>query len=208
MELPKNKYPEASVMPEFFYDLLLTVLSTFSEKDLFELKKDETIDYFEGVWKQQPLFFKDLYCFTLFRAMPYAGLELINSLRANSIDAAQYNYIGKDTEIPEHVDSDLTSDIVFARLFIPCVETKFIFKGVALTERELEDGDTELSFEEVEVDNSDGTAWGPITLDPSKPHSFTQLDENGHYIIADMIRKDAPKEKLNSYLDFAIKNYM
>jgi hypothetical protein len=194
MELPKNKYPEASVMPEFFYDLVLTVLSAFSEKDLFELKKDETIDYFEGVWKQQPLFFKDLYCFTLFRAMPYAGLELINSLRANSIDAAQYNYIGKNTEIPEHVDSDLTSDIVFARLFIPCVETKFIFKGVALTERE--------------VDNSDGTAWGPITLDPSKPHSFTQLDENGHYIIADMIRKDAPKEKLNSYLDFAIKNYM
>ena len=91
MELPKNKYPEASVMPEFFYDLVLTVLSAFSEKDLFELKKDETIDYFEGVWKQQPLFFKDLYCFTLFRAMPYAGLELINPLRANSIDANQYN---------------------------------------------------------------------------------------------------------------------
>ena len=110
-------------------------------------------------------------------------------------------------------DNELAVDricvfIVFARLFIPCVETKFIFKGVALTELELEDGDTELSFEEVEVDNSDGTAWGPITLDPSKPHSFTQLDENGHYIIADMIRKDAPKEKLNSYLDFAIKNYM
>ena len=185
------------------YLILIMFLFLFSCKE-----KDETIDYFEGVWKQQPLFFKDLYCFTLFRAMPYAGLELINSLRANSIDAAQYNYIGKNTEIPEHVDSDLTSDIVFARLFIPCVETKFIFKGVALTERELEDGDTELSFEEVEVDNSDGTAWGPITLDPSKPHSFTQLDENGHYIIADMIRKDAPKEKLNSYLDFAIKNYM
>ena len=174
--------------------------------NLSSLKSDETIDLFYGDWKQIPLYMDDIMNVQHLTENEYSGLslrfELMRHMRALGFNSASYNYIGSGTSIPPHIDSDLTSGIVAFRVFIPMVPTKFKFSGKGY----YQDKDGNIHQEDLiilgEEEDSD-----PIVFNPEEMHELEQLDENGHYLIADVFKADVNSDGKMEYLKFALGNY-
>ena len=201
MDLLKDSYvfpadADTSVGREFYIAAQNFVAASDGEF-MHEMVPDKTIDEFDGTWLQLPIYMKTLIC-----AHPFIDIQSIVALHKDSsgvVDTMQYNLIGANTDIPAHIDSDLTLDIVAARLFIPILPTDAVFTGVALND--------DYEWEEQKIVLSKKN-WGPIVLDPREMHSFKQGNKDGHYMICDRFNKDAPPDRLQKYLMFAINNYM
>ena len=174
--------------------------------NLSSLKSDETIDLFYGDWKQIPLYMDDIMNVQHLTENEYSGLslrfELMRHMRALGFNSASYNYIGPGTSIPPHIDSDLTSGIVAFRVFIPMIPTKFKFSGKGYyqdKEGNVHQEDLIILGEEPDSD--------PIVFNPEEMHELEQLDENGHYLIADVFKADVNSDGKMEYLKFALGNY-
>lgn len=174
--------------------------------NLSSLKSDETIDLFYGDWKQIPLYMDDIMNVQHLTENEYSGLslrfELMRHMRALGFNSASYNYIGARTSIPPHIDSDLTSGIVAFRVFIPMIPTKFKFSGKGYyqdKEGNVHQEDLIILGEEPDSD--------PIVFNPEEMHELEQLDENGHYLIADVFKADVNSDGKMEYLKFALGNY-
>ena len=174
--------------------------------NLSSLKSDETIDLFYGDWKQIPLYMDDIMNVQHLTENEYSGLslrfELMRHMRALGFNSASYNYIGSGTSIPPHIDSDLTSGIVAFRVFIPMIPTKFKFSGKGYyqdKEGNVHQEDLIILGEEPDSD--------PIVFNPEEMHELEQLDENGHYLIADVFKADVNSDGKMEYLKFALGNY-
>ena len=174
--------------------------------NLSSLKSDETIDLFYGDWKQIPLYMDDIMNVQHLTENEYSGLslrfELMRHMRALGFNSASYNYIGAGTSIPPHIDSDLTSGIVAFRVFIPMIPTKFKFSGKGYyqdKEGNVLQEDLIILGEEPDSD--------PIVFNPEEMHELEQLDENGHYLIADVFKADVNSDGKMEYLKFALGNY-
>ena len=174
--------------------------------NLSSLKSDETIDLFYGDWKQIPLYMDDIMNVQHLTENEYSALslrfELMRHMRALGFNSASYNYIGSGTSIPPHIDSDLTSGIVAFRVFIPMIPTKFKFSGKGYyqdKEGNVHQEDLIILGEEPDSD--------PIVFNPEEMHELEQLDENGHYLIADVFKADVNSDGKMEYLKFALGNY-
>ena len=174
--------------------------------NLSSLKSDETIDLFYGDWKQIPLYMDDIMNVQHLTENEYSGLslrfELMRHMRALGFNSASYNYIGAVTSIPPHIDIDLTSGIVAFRVFIPMIPTKFKFSGKGYyqdKEGNVHQEDLIILGEEPDSD--------PIVFNPEEMHELEQLDENGHYLIADVFKADVNSDGKMEYLKFALGNY-
>ena len=174
--------------------------------NLSSLKSDETIDLFYGDWKQIPLYMDDIMNVQHLTESEYSGLslrfELMRHMRALGFNSASYNYIGSGTSIPPHIDSDLTSGIVAFRVFIPMIPTRFKFSGKGY----YQDKDGNVHQEDLiilgeELDSD------PIVFNPEEMHELEQLDENGHYLIADVFKEGVNSDGKMEYLKFALGNY-
>ena len=174
--------------------------------NLSSLKSDETIDLFYGDWKQIPLYMDDIMNVQHLTENEYSALslrfELMRHMRALGFNSASYNYIGAGTSIPPHIDSDLTSGIVAFRVFIPMIPTKFKFSGKGYyqdKEGNVHQEDLIILGEEPDSD--------PIVFNPEEMHELEQLDENGHYLIADVFKEGVNSDGKMEYLKFALGNY-
>ena len=174
--------------------------------NLSSLKSDETIDLFYGDWKQIPLYMDDIMNVQHLTENEYSALslrfELMRHMRALGFNSASYNYIGSGTSIPPHIDSDLTSGIVAFRVFIPMIPTRFKFSGKGY----YQDKDGNVHQEDLiilgeELDSD------PIVFNPEEMHELEQLDENGHYLIADVFKEGVNSDGKMEYLKFALGNY-
>lgn len=196
----KNEYP-TNVWPfleEEFYIRADEIVKSIDPEEIPNLKSDETIDYFDGLWKQIPMYVNDLVYFS--GKIPEFRLFNFWEYNKNTFNSAQYNYIGKDTAIPMHIDKDLTSDIVLGRVFVPLCKTSFIFEGEYLN--------PDMSKIRGVIYNPPGVHSPAFIINEKELHSFKQLDENGHYMIMDIFRKDAPKECIIHYIYFSLKEYL
>ena len=174
--------------------------------NLSSLKSDETIDLFYGDWKQIPLYMDDIMNVQHLTENEYSALslrfELMRHMRALGFNSASYNYIGSGTSIPPHIDSDLTSGIVAFRVFIPMIPTRFKFSGKGYyqdKEGNVHQEDLIILGEEPDSD--------PIVFNPEEMHELEQLDENGHYLIADVFKEGVNSDGKMEYLKFALGNY-
>ena len=174
--------------------------------NLSSLKSDETIDLFYGDWKQIPLYMDDIMNVQHLTENEYSGLslrfELMRHMRALGFNSASYNYIGSGTSIPPHIDSDLTSGIVAFRVFIPMIPTRFKFSGKGY----YQDKDGNVHQEDLIILGEEPDS-DPIVFNPEEMHELEQLDENGHYLIADVFKADVNSDGKMEYLKFALGNY-
>lgn len=174
--------------------------------NLSSLKSDETIDLFYGDWKQIPLYMDDIMNVQHLTENEYSGLslrfELMRHMRALGFNSASYNYIGSGTSIPPHIDSDLTSGIVAFRVFIPMIPTRFKFSGKGY----YQDKDGNVHQEDLIILGEEPDS-DPIVFNPEEMHELEQLDENGHYLIADVFKEDVNSDGKMEYLKFALGNY-
>ena len=174
--------------------------------NLSSLKSDETIDLFYGDWKQIPLYMDDIMNVQHLTENEYSALslrfELMRHMRALGFNSASYNYIGSGTSIPPHIDSDLTSGIVAFRVFIPMVPTRFKFSGKGY----FQDKEGNLHLEDLIILGEEPDS-DPIVFNPEEMHELEQLDENGHYLIADVFKADVNSDGKMEYLKFALGNY-
>ena len=174
--------------------------------NLSSLKSDETIDLFYGDWKQIPLYMDDIMNVQHLIENEYSGLslrfELMRHMRALGFNSASYNYIGSGTSIPPHIDSDLTSGIVAFRVFIPMIPTRFKFSGKGY----YQDKDGNVHQEDLIILGEEPDS-DPIVFNPEEMHELEQLDENGHYLIADVFKEGVNSDGKMEYLKFALGNY-
>ena len=174
--------------------------------NLSSLKSDETIDLFYGDWKQIPLYMDDIMNVQHLTENEYSGLslrfELMRHMRALGFNSASYNYIGSGTSIPPHIDSDLTSGIVAFRVFIPMIPTRFKFSGKGY----YQDKDGNVHQEDLIILGEEPDS-DPIVFNPEEMHELEQLDENGHYLIADVFKEGVNSDGKMEYLKFALGNY-
>ena len=174
--------------------------------NLSSLKSDETIDLFYGDWKQIPLYMDDIMNVQHLTENEYSGLslrfELMRHMRALGFNSASYNYIGSETSIPPHIDSDLTSGIVAFRVFIPMIPTRFKFSGKGY----YQDKDGNVHQEDLIILGEEPDS-DPIVFNPEEMHELEQLDENGHYLIADVFKEGVNSDGKMEYLKFALGNY-
>ena len=174
--------------------------------NLSSLKSDETIDLFYGDWKQIPLYMDDIMNVQHLTENEYSALslrfELMRHMRALGFNSASYNYIGSGTSIPPHIDSDLTSGIVAFRVFIPMIPTRFKFSGKGY----YRDKDGNVHQEDLIILGEEPDS-DPIVFNPEEMHELEQLDENGHYLIADVFKADVNSDGKMEYLKFALGNY-
>lgn len=174
--------------------------------NLSSLKSDETIDLFYGDWKQIPLYMDDIMNVQHLTENEYSALslrfELMRHMRALGFNSASYNYIGSGTSIPPHIDSDLTSGIVAFRVFIPMIPTRFKFSGKGY----YQDKDGNVHQEDLIILGEEPDS-DPIVFNPEEMHELEQLDENGHYLIADVFKADINSDGKMEYLKFALGNY-
>ena len=174
--------------------------------NLSSLKSDETIDLFYGDWKQIPLYMDDIMNVQHLTENEYSGLslrfELMRHMRALGFNSASYNYIGSGTSIPPHIDSDLTSGIVAFRVFIPMIPTRFKFSGKGY----YRDKDGNVHQEDLIILGEEPDS-DPIVFNPEEMHELEQLDENGHYLIADVFKEGVNSDGKMEYLKFALGNY-
>ena len=174
--------------------------------NLSSLKSDETIDLFYGDWKQIPLYMDDIMNVQHLTENEYSGLslrfELMRHMRALGFNSASYNYIGSGTSIPPHIDSDLTSGIVAFRVFIPMIPTRFKFSGKGY----YQDKDGNVHQEDLIILGEEPDS-DPIVFNPEEMHELEQLDENGHYLIADVFKEGVNSDGKMEYLKFAVGNY-
>lgn len=174
--------------------------------NLSSLKSDETIDLFYGDWKQIPLYMDDIMNVQHLTENEYSALslrfELMRHMRALGFNSASYNYIGSGTSIPPHIDSDLTSGIVAFRVFIPMIPTRFKFSGKGY----YQDKDGNVHQEDLIILGEEPDS-DPIVFNPEEMHELEQLDENGHYLIADVFKADVNSDGKMEYLKFALGNY-
>ena len=174
--------------------------------NLSSLKSDETIDLFYGDWKQIPLYMDDIMNVQHLTENEYSALslrfELMRHMRALGFNSASYNYIGSGTSIPPHIDSDLTSGIVAFRVFIPMIPTRFKFSGKGY----YQDKDGNVHQEDLIILGEEPDS-DPIVFNPEEMHELEQLDENGHYLIADVFKEDVNSDGKMEYLKFALGNY-
>ena len=174
--------------------------------NLSSLKSDETIDLFYGDWKQIPLYMDDIMNVQHLTENEYSALslrfELMRHMRALGFNSASYNYIGSGTSIPPHIDSDLTSGIVAFRVFIPMIPTRFKFSGKGY----YQDKDGNVHQEDLIILGEEPDS-DPIVFNPEEMHELEQLDENGHYSIADVFKEGVNSDGKMEYLKFALGNY-
>ena len=174
--------------------------------NLSSLKSDETIDLFYGDWKQIPLYMDDIMNVQHLTENEYSALslrfELMRHMRALGFNSASYNYIGSGTSIPPHIDSDLTSGIVAFRVFIPMIPTRFKFSGKGY----YQDKDGNVHQEDLIILGEEPDS-DPIVFNPEEMHELEQLDENGHYLIADVFKEGVNSDGKMEYLKFALGNY-
>ena len=174
--------------------------------NLSSLKSDETIDLFYGDWKQIPLYMDDIMNVQYLTENEYSALslrfELMRHMRALGFNSASYNYIGSGTSIPPHIDSDLTSGIVAFRVFIPMIPTRFKFSGKGY----YQDKDGNVHQEDLIILGEEPDS-DPIVFNPEEMHELEQLDENGHYLIADVFKEGVNSDGKMEYLKFALGNY-
>ena len=174
--------------------------------NLSSLKSDETIDLFYGDWKQIPLYMDDIMNVQHLTENEYSALslrfELMRHMRALGFNSASYNYIGSGTSIPPHIDSDLTSGIVAFRVFIPMMPTRFKFSGKGY----YQDKDGNVHQEDLIILGEEPDS-DPIVFNPEEMHELEQLDENGHYLIADVFKEGVNSDGKMEYLKFALGNY-
>ena len=174
--------------------------------NLSSLKSDETIDLFYGDWKQIPLYMDDIMNVQHLTENEYSALslrfELMRHMRALGFNSASYNYIGSGTSIPPHIDSDLTSGIVAFRVFIPMIPTRFKFSGKGY----YQDKDGNVHQEDLIILGEEPDS-DPIVFNPEEMHELGQLDENGHYLIADVFKEGVNSDGKMEYLKFALGNY-
>ncbi len=174
--------------------------------NLSSLKSDETIDLFYGDWKQIPLYMDDIMNVQHLTENEYSALslrfELMRHMRALGFNSASYNYIGSGTSIPPHIDSDLTSGIVAFRVFIPMIPTRFKFSGKGY----YRDKDGNVHQEDLIILGEEPDS-DPIVFNPEEMHELEQLDENGHYLIADVFKEGVNSDGKMEYLKFALGNY-
>ena len=174
--------------------------------NLSSLKSDETIDLFYGDWKQIPLYMDDIMNVQHLTENEYSALslrfELMRHMRALGFNSASYNYIGSGTSIPPHIDSDLTSGIVAFRVFIPMIPTRFKFSGKGY----YQDKDGNVYQEDLIILGEEPDS-DPIVFNPEEMHELEQLDENGHYLIADVFKEGVNSDGKMEYLKFALGNY-
>ena len=169
-------------------------------------KLSETIDLFYGDWKQIPLYMDDIMNVQHLTENEYSALslrfELMRHMRALGFNSASYNYIGSGTSIPPHIDSDLTSGIVAFRVFIPMIPTRFKFSGKGY----YQDKDGNVHQEDLIILGEEPDS-DPIVFNPEEMHELEQLDENGHYLIADVFKEGVNSDGKMEYLKFALGNY-
>ena len=174
--------------------------------NLSSLKSDETIDLFYGDWKQIPLYMDDIMNVQHLTENEYSALslrfELMRHMRALGFNSGSYNYIGSGTSIPPHIDSDLTSGIVAFRVFIPMIPTRFKFSGKGY----YQDKDGNVHQEDLIILGEEPDS-DPIVFNPEEMHELEQLDENGHYLIADVFKEGVNSDGKMEYLKFALGNY-
>lgn len=175
-------------------------LSTLNEEDLQPLADYEFDEELDLMWVQYGLYVDSLVNSKNFSFDKFAQIVslymIVEMLQKAGFYAASYNYIGEGV-VPEHIDSELCSDVVLARVLIPVSETSAKFTGFSI---DLETGKEEF-VEDLEIKDM------PIYLNPVKPHSLKQEDAMGHYIIADAIKGDASSDAILEYKRYAVTAY-
>ena len=189
----------------------LLLLRNLNESDLIELKDYEFDEDVEAKWLQFGVFADNILNISESGDNHYyrtiCAYMLSQDVKGLGFHSCAYNYIGKG-KIPTHVDNDLCAELVSVRAFIPVLKTSsFKFSGYVYdldSTGELEGKEAE--YREIEI--LEGQDAISILLDPNKPHSFEQLNDNGHYLICDCFRENASSEYKMNYLSYALKTYL